>query len=75
MRPGVLYNNGWSEKQRRGEVPGGGGTCISCLQDKYKAERPPQLMVHLTDGYIENSDLSSLIFKLDRFKHILNLRR
>jgi len=37
------------------EVPGGGGTSISCLQDKYRTERPPQLMVHLTDGYIEDS--------------------
>lgn len=37
------------------EIPGGGGTTISCLKDRYTAERPPQLMVHLTDGYIENN--------------------
>ena len=36
----------------------GGGTTISCLKDRYSIERPPQLMVHLTDGYVEhNPDL------------------
>jgi len=34
---------------------GGGGTHIGCLMDHYEGTRPPQLMVHLTDGYIENN--------------------
>jgi len=37
------------------EIPGGGGTHISCLGDYYKGRQAPQLMVHLTDGYTESS--------------------
>lgn len=36
------------------EPTGGGGTYIGCLMDHYQGKQPPQLMVHLTDGYIES---------------------
>tara|TARA_A100001201_G_C4096447_1_gene203979 strand:+ start:3374 stop:4555 length:1182 start_codon:yes stop_codon:yes gene_type:complete len=32
---------------------GGGGTEIGCLYDYYQGKQAPQLMVHLTDGYVE----------------------
>lgn len=46
------------------EIPGGGGTYISCLDEHFKDIRPPQLMVHLTDGYVESSP------KLPYSKHL-----
>lgn len=33
---------------------GGGGTHIGCLADYYQGKQTPQLMVHLTDGYVES---------------------
>ena len=36
------------------EPTGGGGTHIGCLMNHYRGKQPPQLMVHLTDGYIES---------------------
>ena len=36
------------------KIPGGGGTSISCLANYFKDRQAPQLMVHLTDGYIEH---------------------
>jgi len=32
----------------------GGGTNISCLKDFYTGKQVPQLMIHLTDGWIES---------------------
>ncbi len=36
------------------EIPGGGGTYMSCIKKHFENKQPPQLMVHLTDGYIEH---------------------
>jgi predicted metal-dependent peptidase len=36
-----------------GEIPGGGGTYIGCLDEHYQKKQTPMFMVHLTDGYVE----------------------
>tara|TARA_Y100000034_G_scaffold96491_1_gene117520 strand:+ start:6035 stop:7300 length:1266 start_codon:yes stop_codon:yes gene_type:complete len=36
---------------------GGGGTTIGCLSDYYEGKQPPQLMVHLTDGWVEENPI------------------
>jgi len=55
---------GNQQKLLKMEIPGGGGTYISCLDEHFKDIRPPQLMVHLTDGYVESSP------KLPYSKHL-----
>lgn len=47
-------------KNKLSELPiiGGGGTYMSCLGAYFKGKQPPQIMIHLTDGYIDyNPDL------------------
>jgi len=56
-------------KNKLAEIPvaGGGGTYISCLDDYYQGKRPPQIMIHLTDGHIEYNP------KLPYSKHLFVL--
>ena len=48
---------------------GGGGTTISCLEEYYRQKQPPQLMVHLTDGYVESDPM------LPNTKHLFVLSK
>lgn len=49
------------------EPKGGGGTWISCLDEWFKGKQAPQLMIHLTDGYVEDN------CKLPNAKHLFVL--